>query len=51
VDVGFEQGSALSPVLLALYLSLIFHILEIKIKNLKISVTFYNNNVILSLLN
>ena len=40
VDVGVGQGSALSSILSALYLSLIFHILEKHLKNLKISISF-----------
>jgi len=40
VNVGVRQGSALLPVLLALYLSLIFYILEKILKNLKIPVSF-----------
>jgi len=40
VDVKVRQGSALLPVLLALYLSPIFHILEKRLKNLKILVSF-----------
>ena len=40
VDVGVGQGSALSSlILLALYPSLLFHILEKKLKNLKIPVS------------
>jgi len=40
VDIGVGQGSALSLVLLALYLSLIFHIFKKRVKNLKIPVSF-----------
>ena len=40
VDIGIEQGSALSSILLALYLSSIFHIFEKRAKNLKIPVSF-----------
>ena len=38
IDVGIGQGSALSPILLALYLFPIFYILEKQLKNLKIPV-------------
>ena len=38
VDVCIRQRSALSPILLALYFSLIFHILEKCLKNLKIPI-------------
>jgi len=38
VDVGVRQGSALSPILSALYFSLIFHILEKCLKNPKIPI-------------
>ena len=41
MDVGVVQDSALLPVLLALYLSSIFHILEKKIKKPKNSGFFY----------
>ena len=37
IDVG--QGSALSPILLALYLSLFLYILEKQLKNLKIPIS------------
>ena len=40
VNVGVGQGSALSPILLALYLSLFLYILEKRLKNLKIPVSF-----------
>ena len=40
VNVGVSQGSALSPILSALYLSLFLYILEKRLKNLKIPVTF-----------
>ena len=39
VDVGVSQRLALSPILSALYLSLIFYILENHLKNLKISIS------------
>jgi len=39
-NVGVGQGSALSPILLALYLSLFLYILEKHLKNLKIPVSF-----------
>ena len=35
VNIGVGQGSALLPVLLALYLSLLFYIFDKYIKNLK----------------
>ena len=38
VDIGVRQGSSLSPILSALYLSPIFHILEKILKNLKIPI-------------
>ena len=40
VNVGIGQGSALSPILSALYLSLFLYILEKCLKNLKIPVSF-----------
>jgi len=40
VNVGVGQGSALSPILLALYPSLFLYILEKHLKNLKIPVSF-----------
>ena len=39
VDIGVEQGLALSPVLSALYLAPVLHILEKCLKNLKIPVS------------
>jgi len=39
VDIGVEQGLALSPILSALYISLVFHILENCLKNLKIPIS------------
>jgi len=48
VDIGVEQGSALSPILSALYLALIFHILKNCLKILKILVSilsFVNNGL------
>jgi len=39
VDVGVGQGSALSPILSALYLASILHIFEKRIKNLKIPIS------------
>ena len=48
VDVGVGQGSALSPILSALYISPVFHILEKHLKNLKIPVSilsFINNSL------
>ena len=40
MNVGVGQGSALSPILSALYLSLVLYILEKHLKNLKIPVFF-----------
>ena len=40
VDVGIGQKSALSPVLSALFITLIFYIFEKRIKNLNIPVSF-----------
>ena len=46
IDVGIGQGLALSPILSALYISSIFHILEKHLKNLKIpvSILFFIDN-------
>jgi len=41
VDVGVGQGLALSPILSALFIALIFHIFKKRIKNLNISVSFF----------
>jgi len=38
-NVGVEQGSTLSPILFALYLALVLHILEKHLKTLKILVS------------
>ena len=51
VNVGVGQGSALSPILSALYLSLFLYILEKHLKNLKIPVSFISfvdNGLIIS---
>ena len=51
VNIGVEQGSALSLVLSALYLSPISHICEKRFKNLKIPVSlisFINNGLFIS---
>ena len=51
VNVGIEQGLALFPILSALYLSLFLHILEKKLKNLKIPVSiifFVNDGLLIS---
>jgi len=50
-DISVRQGSALSPILSALYFSLIFYIFEKYIKNLKISISifsFVDNNLFIS---
>jgi len=39
VNVGVCQGSALSPILLALYLALFLHILEKHLKNLDLNIS------------
>ena len=39
VNIEVDQGSVLSPILLALYLSLFLYILEKYLKNLKISIS------------
>jgi len=46
VDVDVEQGSILSPILLALYILLIFHIFEKKIKKSQYSylISFFIDN-------
>ena len=46
VGVGIGQSFALSPILSALYLSLIFYIFEKRIKNLKIPVSFVDDRLI-----
>jgi len=49
IDIG--QGSALSPILLALYLSSIFYIFEKRVKNLKILISiisFVDNGLFIS---
>jgi len=51
VNVGIGQGSMLSPILSALYLSLFIYILENHLKNLKIPVSiisFVNNGLFIS---
>ena len=51
VNMGVGQESALSPILLALYLSLFLHILEKCLKNLKISISillFVDNGLIIT---
>jgi len=40
VDIGVGQGLALSPILSALFIALIFHIFRKRIKNLNIPVSF-----------
>jgi len=39
VNIGVEQGSALFPILSALYLTLFFYILEKQLLNLNISIS------------
>jgi len=51
INVGVEQGSALSPILSALYLSLVFYSLEKRLKILKISISvisFVDNGLFVS---
>ena len=51
VNMGVGQESALSPILLALYLSLFLHILEKHLKNLKIPISillFVDNGLIIT---
>ena len=51
VNVGVGQGSALSPILLALYLSSFLYILENHLKNLKILISilsFVDNSLFIS---
>ena len=51
IDVGVSQGFVLSPILSALYLSLIFHILEKCSLNLKITIfilLFVNDGLLIS---
>jgi len=51
VDVGVGQGSALSPILSAIYLALILHILENRLKFLKIPIStlsFVDNGLLIA---
>ena len=51
VNIGVGQGSALSPILLSLYLSPFLYILENRLKNLNIPVSFLsfvNNGLIIA---
>jgi len=51
VNIGVGQGSALSPILLALYLTLFLYILEKHLKNLKIPISilsFIDNGLIIA---
>jgi len=51
VDVGVSQESALSPILSALYLALILHIFEKRLKNLKIPISilsFVDNGLLIA---
>ena len=51
INVGIGQGSVLSPILSALYLSPIFHSLEKRLKNLKIPISliyFVDNELFVS---
>jgi len=42
VNIGVSQGSALSPILSTLYLSLLLYILEKRFKNLKIPISIFS---------
>ena len=51
VNIGIEQGSALSPILSALYLTPFLHILEKHLKNLKIPISmlsFVDDRIIIT---
>ena len=51
IDIGISQKSALFPIILALYLFLIFHIFEKYLKNLKIPIfilSFVDNSLFIS---
>ena len=48
-DIGVGQGFALLPISSMLYIALIFHILEIKTKNLSIANLFCSYSIISSL--
>ena len=51
VNIGVRQGSALSPIYLALYLSSLFYIFEKCVKNLKIPIfflSFIDDNILIS---
>ena len=51
IDIEVGQGSVLSPILSALYLLLIFHILENQLKNLKIlisTLSFVDNSLLIA---
>jgi len=51
INIEVGQGSALSPILLALYLSLFLYILEKRLKNLKIPISiisFVDNELFIS---
>ena len=51
VDIGVSQGLALSPILSALYLALILHILEKQLKDLKIPISillFVDNGLLIA---
>ena len=51
INIGIGQGSALSPILSALYLSPVFHIFEKRLKNLKIPVlviSFVNDSLFIA---
>jgi len=41
INIDMKQGSALSSILSALYLSLVFYIFEKRLKNLKIPIFFF----------
>ena len=48
MDVSVSQGLVLSPILSALFIALIFHIFEKRIKNLNIPVYFLDDGLFIS---